>query len=403
MTGPAVGAGTGPARAAQEPGPTEASLPGARPADPWFRRIDWEASIWVVLLLAPILAVARSGLAWPVRAGTCTAILAFIALYLHTVNVMPAWTALPEHPSVRAQVAPVSAPLLGLVILALATAPVLGWWTGFFLPYLMAIVLFATPLVTGVSVVMAVCTTACLAALGLSDGEEIWPVLGSSASCAAITIGRISAEVDERRRSTDRQLAAATEREEISRDVHDLLGHSLTVLTLKAEVAQRLVRLDPERAEAELAEIVSLSRQALADVRATVSRLRTPDLAGQMEASRTAFAAAGLRAAVSGRVQAVPLPQREVLSWALREATTNVLRHAGASQVEVELEAGRLRVRDDGVGLRGRAAGNGLSGLRRRVEGDGGELRVLSPLPPRPGSAVQGSQGRPGTELEVEL
>lgn len=194
----------------------------------------------------------------------------------------------------------------------------------------------------------------------------------------------------------NRRRAALEQRERMARDVHDLLGHSLTVLTLKAEVAHRLVRRSPEAAERELAEIVELSRAALADVRATVTRLRVPDLAGQMEASRTAFAAADIAAAFTGRAGDVPLPQRELLAWALREATTNVLRHAGAARVNVELAPGRVRVQDDGAGIAGHRPGNGLTGLRERVEAAGGTLVLTSPAP-------GGNAARPGTVLEVIL
>ena len=156
------------------------------------------------------------------------------------------------------------------------------------------------------------------------------------------------------------------------------------------------MRRSPEAAERELAEIVELSRAALADVRATVTRLRVPDLAGQMEASRTAFAAADIAAAFTGRAGDVPLPQRELLAWALREATTNVLRHAGAAHVDVELAPGRVRVQDDGAGLAGHRPGNGLIGLRERVETAGGTLVLTSPAP-------GGTAARPGTVLEVNL
>ena len=220
--------------------------------------------------------------------------------------------------------------------------------------------------------------------------------MGFSLSSVIVMISRFGAGASARREAEGRELAAAAEREEIGRDVHDLLGHSLTVLTLKAEVAHRLVRRDPEAAEHELAEIVELSRSALADVRATVTRLRVPDLAGQLEASRTAFAAADIAAVFSGQASDVPLPQRELLAWALREGTTNVLRHAGATHVRIGLAPGRVRVQDDGVGVAGHRPGNGLTGLRERVEAAGGTLVLTSPAP-------GGNAARPGTVLEVIL
>ena len=194
----------------------------------------------------------------------------------------------------------------------------------------------------------------------------------------------------------NRAEATAAEREEISRDVHDLLGHSLTVLTLKAEVVQRLLHRDPDAAEKELAEVIELSRAALADVRATVTRLRTPDLASQIESSRTAFTAAQIDTEIIGDAEEVPLGLRELVSWALREATTNILRHAEATRVRVALSPGLLVVADNGRGLTGSAPGNGLRGLRQRVEAAGGELRMVSPAPPDGGPGEQGGPGKIG-------
>lgn len=217
-------------------------------------------------------------------------------------------------------------------------------------------------------------------------------VVGCALSVGVILLGRAGDERRLNRIRLERELAGAAQREAISRDVHDLLGHSLTVLTLKAEVAQRLVAVDPDRAEAELGEIVVLSRAALADVRATVSRLRAPALADQVTASVAALQEAGVRVRTHGTspadLAAIPPSQAEVLAWALREATTNILRHAQASEVTIELARGLLRVSDDGVGLdrpnprqdpttdSRRPHGNGLAGLRERVEAAGGTLTV---------------------------
>ena len=98
----------------------------------------------------------------------------------------------------------------------------------------------------------------------------------------------------------------------------------------------------------------------------------------------------------SGQASDVPLPQRELLAWALREGTTNVLRHAGATHVRIGLAPGRVRVQDDGAGVARHRPGNGLTGLRERVEAVGGALILTSPAP-------DGTDARPGTILEVTL
>ena len=98
----------------------------------------------------------------------------------------------------------------------------------------------------------------------------------------------------------------------------------------------------------------------------------------------------------SGQASDVPLPQRELLAWALREGTTNVLRHAGATHVRIGLAPGRVRVQDDGAGVARHRPGNGLTGLRERVEAVGGALVLTSPAP-------GGTAAHPGTVLEVTL
>ncbi|MDY3679420.1 MAG: sensor histidine kinase [Actinomyces urogenitalis] len=365
-------------------------------AGPWYRRINWSASFWVVFLLFLLGMIVGSDASDSVRATTAGAVVVFILLYVYTVSTMPSWDLLPPETSPVRQVRPLLRYLALLALPAALCLPFLGWWCVYLLPYFSAVLLFGTRLATGLSIVTTLCAGSVLAAVASPEPLETkWLVAGCSLSCLVVVVARIGDETSERRRTADRELTAAREREEISRDVHDVLGHSLTVLTLKAEVAQRLVEVDPAAAQAELDEIVALSRTALADVRATVTRLRTPDLASQLEASRTAFAAAEIEAEVHGRARDIPLPQREVLSWALREATTNVLRHAGARRVVVTLAPGRLTVADDGAGLRGHGPGNGLAGLRERVEAVGGQLRVAGP-------GLAGGTGE-GTTVEVTL
>ena len=143
-------------------------------------------------------------------------------------------------------------------------------------------------------------------------------------------------------------------------------------------------------------------------MRSTVTRLRSPDLDSQMEATRTALSAARIRVDVTGSAQDIPERQRVVLAWALREATTNVVRHAHAPHVTVHLAPGLLRVSDDGIGLAGDKPGNGLEGLRSRIEQEGGCLTMTSPINRRTESSgavdtdstdVQSG----GTRLEVRL
>lgn len=182
-------------------------------------------------------------------------------------------------------------------------------------------------------------------------------------------------------------LAVERERERIARDMHDILGHSLTVIAVKAELAGKLFELDPERSRAEMAQVQALARGALADVRGMVSATRAVTLAGELAGARQAFDAAGVQAQVPGSVDDVPEHLRELFAWALREGTTNVLRHAAASRVEVTMTADSLVVDDDGHGPSGGAGGgptapgNGLHGLTERARAARARLEVsTSPL-----------------------
>ena len=195
-------------------------------------------------------------------------------------------------------------------------------------------------------------------------------------------------------------LAVARERERMARDVHDLLGHSLTVITVKSELAARLLEIDPKRAAREIADIEGLARSALADVRSTLHGFRAVGLASELASARAALEAAGIDALLPSAVDAVPDALHELFAWSVREAATNVVRHSGARHCEIVLCARTLIVRDDGrgpgtsAGMDRRATatgpvGSGLLGLRQRADAVGATV-----------SAGRSPQG--GFELRVE-
>ena len=170
------------------------------------------------------------------------------------------------------------------------------------------------------------------------------------------------------------RLAANEERFRIARDVHDLLGHSLSVIALKSELAGKLARSDPERAEAEIADVTSVSRRALADVREAVGGYRRMRLADELDGARTALASAGIDVAIDAPAVTLPDDVETVLAWTVREGTTNVVRHSGARSCSIRLQP-RLReveleLTDDGdAGANGTpTAGTGLAGLAERAE-----------------------------------
>lgn len=193
-------------------------------------------------------------------------------------------------------------------------------------------------------------------------------------------------------REENAQLALADERNRFARDLHDILGHSLTVITVKAELASRLIDVDPARAKVEVDELERLSRDALADVRRAVEGYRELTLPGELARARAALAAAEIDAELPNSADEVPGDLRELFAWTIREGVTNVLRHSGARSCAVVLDADAVEVRDDGRGLAEAAvgSGNGLAGLRERASALGAtvvtcdlrpgfSLRVIAP------------------------
>ena len=171
------------------------------------------------------------------------------------------------------------------------------------------------------------------------------------------------------------RLAAENERTRIARDLHDLLGHSLTTITVKAGLARRLAATDPVRSAAEIAEVEELSRRTLNDVRAVVTHYRDVSLAGELAAGRELLRAAGIDAQLPTATDVVAPEHQALFAWVVREGLTNVVRHAHATTCAVTFGSHSLDVVDNGVGGDVHP-GNGLGGLRERVESAGGTLEA---------------------------
>jgi two-component system sensor histidine kinase DesK len=182
-------------------------------------------------------------------------------------------------------------------------------------------------------------------------------------------------------REENARLALDDERNRFARDLHDILGHSLTVITVKAELANRLIDVDHERARSELADLERLSRDALADVRRAVDGYRELTLPGEIARARTALSAAEIAADLPNSTDDVPTDRRELFAWTVREGITNVIRHSGARQCTVLLGEHEVEIRDDGRGPESSATGHGLTGLRERAAALGGTV-VTQPLQP---------------------
>ncbi|MEO9325353.1 histidine kinase [Nocardioides sp. C4-1] len=176
------------------------------------------------------------------------------------------------------------------------------------------------------------------------------------------------------------RLAVDSERSRFARDLHDILGHSLTVITVKAELAGRLMDVDHDRARQEVADLERLSRDALADVRRAVEGYRELTLPGELAKARSALEAAGIAADLPNSTDDVPSDLRELFAWTVREGVTNVVRHSGASRCVVVLDATSAEVRDDGCGS-ATGPGSGLQGLRERAAAVGATLVVRDLAP----------------------
>ncbi|MCF3964491.1 sensor histidine kinase, partial [Streptomyces fuscigenes] len=252
------------------------------------------------------------------------------------------------------------------------------------------------------------CATAAIA--GYHDGWGSVPIAYGAAISMMVTAAILTlSETVMQLRATRQELArSAVEQERLrfSRDLHDLLGHTLSVIVVKAEAARRLAPVRLEDALVQVSDIESVGRQALTEVREAVTGYREGSLAGDLDRARSALAAAGVGVVV--RQSGPPLePQAEaLLGWVVREAVTNVVRHSGATHCEIAVSATgqrvRLTVTDDGVGVHpdlvASSAGTGLKGLGERLAAVGGRLeseqaapgfRVTADLPADSGSAAR--------------
>ena len=176
-------------------------------------------------------------------------------------------------------------------------------------------------------------------------------------------------------------LAKVAERERIARDLHDVLGHTLSVITLKSELAGKLLDRDPQRAAQEIHEVEEISRQALSDVRDAIRGYRSQGLLAELARAKSTLETAGLTVECDAAASVnIPAMQESILSLAVREAVTNIVRHAHARTCRMRLEqqngSCRLQISDDGRGWNGNE-GNGLRGMRERVEMVGGTLQRI--------------------------
>ncbi len=194
-------------------------------------------------------------------------------------------------------------------------------------------------------------------------------------------------------------LAKIAERERIARDLHDVLGHTLSLIALKSQLASKLAERDPQRAVTEIREVEQIARTSLDELREAVAGYRGAGIPEELAHARDVLTLAGLKVDCEAEEVRLPAAQESVLTLAIREAVTNIVRHARASAVQLRVaatgEACRFEIQDDGVGGSPQE-GLGLTGMRERVESHGGSLertidhgtRLVVTLPLAPGAAI---------------
>jgi two-component system, NarL family, sensor histidine kinase DesK len=363
------------------------------------------AFLWLVFVLIPLInAIGRRGPALE-RGLTIAGAAAFVIVYMALVLT---WR--------RTRNRRVGVALLA-VLVALASAMTVGdrpaW--GFLFVYCSVCAALVSRPPYGFAGVVS-CSVLAATTTALAGGGS-GTAIGVAASSAGIGLMmlvlfdlRLRNEQLSEARAELAQLAVARERERFARDLHDLLGHSLSVIALKAELAGRLL---PERAgdaRAEIADVEDVARNALSEVREAVSGYRLPTLDGELAGARLALSSAGIAAEVERDSVRLDPAVEAVLSWAVREGATNVIRHSGASRCTVRVRAGlteaSAEVIDNGHGpVIGRGAGNGREPASRAGQGEdpvGGSGNGLDGAGGHGshGARGHGSDGAPGHGLQ---
>jgi two-component system sensor histidine kinase DesK len=319
------------------------------------------------------------------------------------------------------------APALFVVLIAVATALTLGdrpGWGFLFIYCAACTALIAAPAIGFASVVGFSVLAGGVSALGGASGGT---ALGFVTSCLGIGLLmllmrdlRVRNDELNRARAELARLAVAEERARFARDLHDLLGHTLSVIALKAELAGRLLPGQPDQARREIADVEEVVRNALSEVRQAASGYRQPTLDGELAGARMALVAARIEPEFHRPAVTLDPAVEAVLAWTVREGVTNVIRHSRSRRCVVRITAdgahAGVEILDDGVGAGladdagvGSGEGSGLAGLGERVGAVGGQLEagdqpdhgfrlaVTIPVAPVIGSSGSGSRSGAGT------
>lgn len=351
---------------------------------------DWSdllfATVWLVFLVIPAAALLQSDEpVWATALGLLGLVL-FAGLY--TLS----WI---RHILVP-RLSVLGNAVLWCVVLLVPLAfllPASPWGMTYMAPFFVAVCAFRLPLRQGILASLLIEVAALVPLLLLLPREQwFWPLFGLVPSGLIILLSRFAVERSETHERLARELEVSRQREAVGRDVHDILGHSLTVITVKTQLAQRLVETDPQRAVAELDDVLALSREALTDVRSTVGKLRDLDLGVELVQARAALRAAGITPHLPSSVPPLDAATRSAFAWILREAVTNVVRHSGAAHCRVTVTSSSLRIADDGA----RAAGASTHHSARTGTGARPDGAAPSTSRPRTNDAAADAPDRNG-------
>ena len=349
--------------------------------------------LWLFFLWQPVSAILALP-APPRRAFDLGAIALFIGLYLW-ITWQEAWRLTRPTPTRDVSLWKEWGPLTGMVALSVALTLIAG------LPALGSLIYVSAALCGRLSGWAAIVAVVGLTLLAVALGAVIAAPLSATGQLFFIVpavglfvyfFGQAVRTNQELRRARQEiaRLAVSEERLRFARDLHDLLGHTLSLIALKSELARRLVSAAPEQAMAEISDIETAARQALVEVREAVSGYRQTTLRAELDGARELLAAAGVALTLRGELPPLIPSMEATLSWAVREGVTNVIRHSTTARtcdVTLAERDGRVsvEVRDDGatrmedteaapdrvVGLSS-GPGAGLAGLRERVTALGG-------------------------------
>ncbi len=343
---------------------------------------SWTGYIWLLYLSTPLWYATSGRASGPgVLVWTITAAVAFLPLYF--------WGFWLAERRVLIPIAAIAA--IGVVLIPLNSGAFV------FFVYAASFAGRVGRPMAGAKVLFALLAAVAIEAWLTRLPPEAWGpalpliVLIGGLNVVFLEIGRRQAQLRRAAEDDARRLAIVAERERIGRDLHDLLGHTLSVITLKAELASKLASRDPDRSIAEIREVERISREALQQVRRAVQGYGGSTLAGELRHARTALESAGAVLDCDVAPLTLSLAAEQALALSIREAVTNVIRHAHARRCEIRLGVHgstlRLDVRDDGKGG-AEPDGSGLLGMRARVAALGGRVE---------------REGRDGTHLTVTL